>query len=132
MKISDLLVTAEDCQTGKRIMGYVCGCKSCSTPYPDENIDHTRPVGLLTHPDEEYGNVRVYVDTLELANVEHWISEMIEKPEINKLVIVSDGDGNECGEHFWNGEEWMYKTEYGYGETLDCSSPLDIIQWRYQ
>lgn len=68
MKLTDLLVTAEDCQTGKRIMGYVCGCKSCSTPYPNENIDHSRPVGLLTHPDEEYGNVRVYVDTLELVN----------------------------------------------------------------
>mgnify|MGYP006986276441 CR=1 FL=1 len=26
-----------------------------------------RPIGLLTHPEEDYGNVRVYTDTLELV-----------------------------------------------------------------
>ena len=25
--------------------------------------DHSRPIGLLTHPELEYGNVRVYTDT---------------------------------------------------------------------
>ena len=79
MKITDLLVTAEDCQTGKRILGYVCGCKSCATPfeYEYENVDKNRPLELLTHPNEEYGNVRVYVDTLEFAAarlIKHWIS----------------------------------------------------------
>ena len=67
MKITDLLVTAEDCQTGKRILGYVCGCKSCATPFEHENVDKNRPLGLLTHPNEKYGNVRVYVDTLKFA-----------------------------------------------------------------
>lgn len=69
MKITDLLVTAEDCQTGKRVLGYVCGCKSCATPFEYENVDRNRPLGLLTHPNEKYGNVRVYVDTLEFLTV---------------------------------------------------------------
>ena len=43
MKITDLLVTAEDCQTGKRILGYVCGCKSCATPFEHENVDRYFP-----------------------------------------------------------------------------------------
>lgn len=68
MKITDLLVYAEDCQTGEKMMGYVCGCKSCATPFEHENIDRSRPLGLLTHPNEKYGNVRVYVDNLELVN----------------------------------------------------------------
>lgn len=38
MKITDLLVTAEEVQTGKRLIGYVCGCKSCRTAFPDENM----------------------------------------------------------------------------------------------
>lgn len=52
MKITDLLVTAEEVQTGKRLIGYVCGCKSCRTAFSDE----------------KYGNVRVYTDTMELVN----------------------------------------------------------------
>lgn len=68
MKITDLLVTAEEVKTGKRLIGYVCGCKSCSTALPGEKYNHNRPIGLLTHPDEEYGNVRVYTDTMELVN----------------------------------------------------------------
>ena len=52
----------------KRLIGYVCGCKSCRTAFPDEKYDHSRPIGLLTHPDEKYGNVRVYTDTMELVN----------------------------------------------------------------
>lgn len=68
MKITDLLVTAEDVQTGKRLMGYVCGCKSCRTAFQDEEYDHNRPIGLLTHPDLKYGNVRVYTDTMEFIN----------------------------------------------------------------
>jgi hypothetical protein len=30
--------------------------------------DHSRPIGLLTHPELEYGNVRVYTDTMEFVN----------------------------------------------------------------
>lgn len=67
MKATDLLVTAECVKTGERLIGYVCSCKSCRTPFPDEKYDRTRPIGLLTHPDEVYGNVRVYTDTLEFA-----------------------------------------------------------------
>ena len=69
MKVEDLLVTAEDIQTGKRVMGYVCGCKQCRTAFDDfEDYDHSRPIGMLTHPEEEYGNVRVYTDTMEFVN----------------------------------------------------------------
>lgn len=67
VNIKDLIVSAEDVQTGKRIIGYVCGCKSCRTAFPDEKYDHSRPIGLLTHPNEEYGNVRVYTDTMEFV-----------------------------------------------------------------
>lgn len=68
MNITNLLVTAEEVETGKRLIGYVCGCKSCATPNEFEVCDRTRPMGLLTHPDEEYGNVRVYTDTLEFVD----------------------------------------------------------------
>ena len=68
MKITDLLVTAECVKTGERLTGYVCGCKSCRTAFEYEKYDHSRPIGLLTHPDEEYGNVRVYTDTMEFAS----------------------------------------------------------------
>ena len=40
VNIKDLIVSAEDVQTGKRIIGYVCGCKSCRTAFPDEKYDH--------------------------------------------------------------------------------------------
>lgn len=52
MKITDLIVTAESVQDGKRLTGYVCGCKQCRTAFPDE----------------KYGNVRVYIYTLEFVN----------------------------------------------------------------
>lgn len=69
MKITDLLVYAEEVATGKRLVGYVCGCKSCSTPVNEYEVyDKTRPIGLLTHPNEEYGNVRVYTDTMEFVD----------------------------------------------------------------
>lgn len=68
MKITDLLVSAEEVATGKRLIGYVCGCKSCATPNEFEKCDRSRPMGLLTHPNEEYGNVRVYTDTMEFVN----------------------------------------------------------------
>ena len=32
-----------------------------------KKYDHSRPIGLLTHPNEEYGNVRVYTDTMEFV-----------------------------------------------------------------
>ena len=67
MKITDLLVTAEEVETGKKIMGYVCGYKLCSTASPGEKYDHSRPIGFLVNPDENCG-VRVYTDTLELVN----------------------------------------------------------------
>ncbi len=54
MNIADLLVTAESCRTGERIIGYVCGCKSCATPFEGEEVDTRK--------------VRVYTDTLELVN----------------------------------------------------------------
>lgn len=52
MKITDLIVTAESVQDGQRLTSYVCGCKQCRTAFPEE----------------EYGNVRVYTDTLEFVN----------------------------------------------------------------
>lgn len=65
MKITDLLVTAEEVKTGTRLTGYVCGCKSCRTAFPDEEYDHSRPIGMLTHKEAIYGNVRVYTDNME-------------------------------------------------------------------
>lgn len=65
MKIEDLIVSAEDVQTGKRLIGYVCGCIQCRTAFEDEEYDHSRPIGLLTHPEELYGNVRVYTDNMK-------------------------------------------------------------------
>ena len=70
MKVEDLLVTAEDIQTGKRVIGYVCGCKQCRTAFDFEDYDRSRPIGMLTHPEEEYGNVRVYTDTMEFVNTD--------------------------------------------------------------
>ena len=67
MRIEDLIVLAEDVQTGERLIGYVCGCKSCRTAFEDEEYDHSRPIGLLTHPKELYGNVRVYTDNMEFV-----------------------------------------------------------------
>lgn len=68
MKVTDLLVTAEDIETGERLTGYVCGCKQCRTAWEHEDYDHSRPIGLLTHPEQKYGNVRVYTDTMEFVN----------------------------------------------------------------
>ena len=67
MKVTDLLVTAEDIETGERLTGYVCGCKQCRTAWEHEDYDHSRPIGLLTHPEQKYGNVRVYTDTMEFV-----------------------------------------------------------------
>ena len=68
MKITDLIVSAESVATGERVIGYVCGCKQCRTPFEGEKVRPNRPVGMLTNAEEEYGNVRVYTDTLELVN----------------------------------------------------------------
>lgn len=68
MKITDLIVSAESVATGERVIGYVCGCKQCRTPFEDEKVRPNRPIGMLTNAELEYGNVRVYTDTLELVN----------------------------------------------------------------
>lgn len=68
MQIGRLLVRAEEVKTGKMVVGFVCACKSCRTPYEDEKYDKMRPLGMLTHPNEEYGNVRVYTDTIYFLN----------------------------------------------------------------
>lgn len=67
MSAEDLIVSAEEVGTGKRLIGYVCGCKSCRTAFENEEYDHNRPIGLLTHPEELYGNVRVYTDNMEFV-----------------------------------------------------------------
>ena len=68
MNIEDLIVSAESVETGERLIGYVCGCTGCKTAFENEEYDHSRPIGLLTHPNEEYGNVRVYTDTMRFVN----------------------------------------------------------------
>lgn len=75
--IKDLIVSAEDVQTGERLIGYVCGCKSCRTAFEHENYDHNRSIGLLTHPEGEYGNVRVYTDTMELVKFSNLINRIL-------------------------------------------------------
>ena len=64
----DLIVSAEEVGTGKRLIGYVCCCKSCQTAFESEKYDKTRPLGLLTSPDSSFGNVRVYTDNMEFVN----------------------------------------------------------------
>lgn len=68
MKITDLIVSAKSVATGERVIGYVCGCKQCRTPFEDEKVRPNRPIGMLTNSELEYGNVRVYTDTIELVN----------------------------------------------------------------
>ena len=70
MNITNLLAKAEDVRTGEILIGFVCCCKSCRTPFPDEILDRSRPVGLLTDIDEKFGNVRVYTDTMEFVKKE--------------------------------------------------------------
>ena len=65
--VEDLIVSAEEVATGKRLVGYACGCKQCKTAFENEEYDKTRPIGLLTAPDCSFGNVRVYTDTMELV-----------------------------------------------------------------
>lgn len=48
----------------------MCGCKQCRTAFDFEDYDRSRPIGMLTHPEEEYGNVRVYTDTMEFVNTD--------------------------------------------------------------
>ena len=67
MRIEDLLVSAEEIKTGKRIVGYVCGCKDCIDMASNEKCDSSRPVGLLTHPELLYGGVSVYTDNMEFV-----------------------------------------------------------------
>lgn len=69
IKVTDLIVSAEEVNTGKRIVGYVCACKHCQTAFDGEVYDTNRPIGLLTSPDCSFGNVRVYTDTLESVNL---------------------------------------------------------------
>ena len=66
MRVEDLIVWATEVETGKRVYGYVCACDQCRTPSTSEVYDKSRPTGLLTHPNSEYGNVRVYTDDLEI------------------------------------------------------------------
>ena len=37
MNVEDLIVSAEEVRTGKRLVGYVCGCKSCRTAFETED-----------------------------------------------------------------------------------------------
>lgn len=65
MDIKDLIVVAEEVETGEKVIGYVCGCPDCSKPYDSFNGDITRPQAMLTGFDGTYGNIKVYADTLE-------------------------------------------------------------------
>ena len=38
--VEDLIVSAEEVGTGKRLVGYVCGCKQCKTAFENEEYDH--------------------------------------------------------------------------------------------
>lgn len=68
IKAKDLIVSAEEVGTGKRLIGYVCGCKQCQTAFESEEYDKTRQLGLLTSPDGSFGNVKVYTDNMEFVN----------------------------------------------------------------
>lgn len=49
MTIADLIVQAEEVNTGVFVEGFVCGCDICSTPVDSEKYDKTRPIGRLTY-----------------------------------------------------------------------------------
>ena len=65
MEVENLIVSAEEVSTGKRLIGYVCGCKQCRTAFENEKYDKSKPIGLLTSPDCSFGNIRVYTDNME-------------------------------------------------------------------
>lgn len=67
MNINNLLVKAEDVNTGKMLIGYVCCCKNCTTKPYGEELHLDRPYGLLTDKDCKFGNVLVYTDTMEFV-----------------------------------------------------------------
>lgn len=64
----DLIVSAECVETGQRLIGYVCCCKSCQTKLLGHKYDKTRPIGRLTTPDGLCGGVEVYIDNMEFVN----------------------------------------------------------------
>ena len=68
MDINKLLVEAEEVNTGKMVVGFVCCCKDCRTKPYGEELKLDRPYGLLTYKDCEYGNVLVYTDTMKFVN----------------------------------------------------------------
>jgi len=68
MNIKDLLVIGEDVLDGKKYVGYVCGCPTCSKPNKDDKSNKNRPQCLLTGYNGDYGNIKVYADTLEMYN----------------------------------------------------------------
>lgn len=87
MRVEDLIVSAECVETGERLIGYVCGCKTCRTPIGIHDYDKSRPIGVLTHPDELYGGIKVYTDTLE-RYVNDWVKLNEQIPPINEEVEV--------------------------------------------
>ena len=66
--VNRLLVEAEEVNSGKKVVGFVCCCKDCSTKPYGEELKLDRPYGLLTHKDYKYGNVLVYTDTMKFVN----------------------------------------------------------------
>lgn len=59
-----LPVVAESCRTGEMITGYVCCCKMCRTPFDTEHFDDSRPMGMMTADNLEFGGERVYTDNM--------------------------------------------------------------------
>ena len=68
MNIDNLLVEAEEVNSGKKVVGFVCCCKDCTTKPYGEELKLDRPYGILTHKDCKYGNVLVYTDTMKFIN----------------------------------------------------------------
>lgn len=66
--VKDLIVSAEEVETGKRLVGYVCCCEFCQTKRPGHKYDKTRPIGHLTTPDGLSGGIEVYIDNMEFVN----------------------------------------------------------------
>lgn len=72
MKITDLIVEAEEVNTGVLVEGFVCGCDICSTPVDSDEYDRTRPIGRLTYVNGKHGGIRVYTDNMRKVD---WIDD---------------------------------------------------------
>lgn len=52
-------------------------------------------------------------------------------PEEYKPIIIVDSDGDEIGNHYWNGSYYYEEFEDNDGWCIGCPSDWNIVKWRY-